>query len=105
MIGYDPDLKVLDVPAITDQSNELKTPGFVLFDTLGSRIKTGPVGKTFKDDGPLDMISSDFEKTFRIKGLFALGSTFVADSNLIGSEATALQLASRQINLEKFLLA
>ena len=99
MIGYDPDLKVLDVPAINDQSNELKTPGFVLFDTLGSRIKTGPVGKTFKDDGPLDMISSDFEKTFRIKGLFALGSTFVADSNLIGSEATALQLASRQINL------
>ena len=34
-----------DVPAINDQSNELKTPGFVLFDTLGSRIKTGPVGK------------------------------------------------------------
>ena len=99
MIGYDPDLKVLDVPAINDQSNELKTPGFVLFDTLGSRIKTGPVGQTFKADGPLDMISSDFEKTFRIKGLFALGSTFVADSNLIGSEATALQLASRQINL------
>ena len=99
MIGYDPDLKVLDVPAINDQSNELKTPGFVLFDTLGSRIKTGPVSQTFKADGPLDMISSDFEKTFRIKGLFALGSTFVADSNLIGSEATALQLASRQINL------
>ena len=99
MIGYDPDLKVLDVPAINDQSDKLKTPGFVLFDTLGSRIKTGPVGQTFKAGGPLDMISSDFEKTFRIKGLFSLGSTFVADSNLIGSDATALQLASRQINL------
>ena len=99
MIGYDPDLRVLDVPAINDQSDKLKTPGFVLFDTLGSRIKTGPVGQTFKAGGPLDMISSDFEKTFRIKGLFSLGSTFVADSNLIGSDATALQLASRQINL------
>ena len=99
MIGYDPDLRVLDVPAINDQSDKLKTPGFVLFDTLGSRIKTGPVGQTFKSGGPLDMISSDFEKTFRIKGLFSLGSTFVADSNLIGSDATALQLASRQINL------
>ena len=99
MIGYDPDLRVLDVPAINDQSDKLKTPGFVLFDTLGSRIKTGPVGQTFKAGGPLDMISSDFEKTFRIKGLFSLGSTFVADSNLIGSDAMALQLASRQINL------
>ena len=98
MIGYDPDLKVLNVPSINDQRDRLKTPGFVLFDTLGSTIKTGPVGKTFKTDGPFDMVSSDFEKTFRIKGLFSLGSTFVADSNLIGSEATALQLASRQIN-------
>ena len=47
-------------------------------------------------------IGHDFvrlRKTFRIKGLFSLGSTFVADSNLIGSDATALQLASRQINL------
>lgn len=99
MIGYDPDLNVLNVPEINAQSNLLKTPGFVLFDTLGIAIKTGPVGKTFRSDGPLDMILSNFEKTFRIKGLFQLGSTFVADSNLIGSEATALQLASRQINL------
>ena len=72
MIGYDPDLKVLDVPAINEQSNELKTPGFVLFDTLGSRIKTGPVGQTFKADGPLDMISSDFEKTSESKGYLHL---------------------------------
>jgi len=99
MIGYDPDKKILNVPAINRQSDKLKTPGFVLFDTLGLTIKTGPVGSKFNTSGPFDMISSDFEKTFRIKGLFSLGSTFVADSNLIGSDATALQLASRQINL------
>jgi putative ABC transport system permease protein len=32
-------------------------------------------------------------------GLFKLGSTFVADSNLIASQATALELAFPQVNL------
>jgi putative ABC transport system permease protein len=32
-------------------------------------------------------------------GLFKLGSTFAADSNLISSDTTAIQLAFRQINL------
>jgi putative ABC transport system permease protein len=44
------------------------------------------------------MILSDFSKTFRVVGLFRLGSTFAADSNLISSDSTALQLAYKQIN-------
>lgn len=99
VIGYDPDERVLNVPAINAQSDLLKTPSFVLFDTLGNPAKTGPVPQTFDKDGPLDLILSDFTKSFRIMGLFRLGSTFAADSNLISSDATAIQLAFRQINL------
>lgn len=99
VIGYDPNERILDVPAINDQRDLIKTPNFVLFDKLGLSIKTGPVAKRFSADGPLDLILSNYSRSFRVTGLFELGSTFVADSNLITSQATALQLAFPQINL------
>lgn len=99
VIGYDPNETILDVPAINNQRDLIKTPNFVLFDKLGLSIKTGPVAKSFEADGPLDLILSNYSKSFRVTGLFALGSTFVADSNLITSQATALELAFPQINV------
>lgn len=99
VIGYDPNETILDVPAINNQRDLIKTPNFVLFDKLGLSIKTGPVAKSFEADGPLDLILSNYSKSFRVTGLFSLGSTFVADSNLITSQATALELAFPQINV------
>ena len=99
VIGFDPNQTILDVPAINDQRDLLKTPNFVLFDKLGLSIKTGPVAKQFSDDGPLELILSNYSRSFRVMGLFKLGSTFVADSNLIASQATALELACPQVTL------
>ena len=99
VIGFDPNETILDVPAINDQRDLLKTPNFVLFDELGLSIKTGPVAKQFSKEGPLELILSNFSQSFRVMGLFKLGSTFVADSNLIASQATALELAFPQVNL------
>lgn len=98
VIGYDPDETILDVPAINAQRDLIKTPNFVLFDKLGVKIKTGPVAQTFSSEGPLELILSNYSRSFRIMGLFELGSTFVADSNLITSQATALQLAFPQVS-------
>jgi putative ABC transport system permease protein len=69
----------------------------VLFDTLGNR-NTGPIAAAVQSNGQQELILSDFSKTFRVMGLFRLGSTFAADSNLISSDTTAIQLAYRQIN-------
>ena len=99
VIGFDPNETILDVPAINDQRDLLKTPNFVLFDELGLSIKTGPIAKQFSKGGPLELILSNFSQSFRVMGLFKLGSTFVADSNLIASQATALELAFPQVNL------
>ena len=99
VIGYDPDTTVLNVPEINNQRDLLKIPNFVLFDKLGLSIKTGPVAKQFSTDGPLELTLSNFSRSFRIMGLFKLGSTFVADSNLIASQATALDLAFPQVNV------
>ena len=97
LIGYDPDSKVLNLPDVKAQSELLKTPNYVLFDTLGNR-NTGPIAAAVKENGYQDLILADFSKTFRVMGLFRLGSTFAADSNLISSDSTAIQLAYRQIN-------
>ena len=97
VIGYNPDSAVLRLPEIMAQRDLLKTPNYVLFDTLGNR-NTGPVAAGFLSKGFQELILSDFSKTFRVVGLFKLGSTFAADSNLISSDTTAIELAYRQIN-------
>jgi len=97
LIGYDPESRVLNLPEVIEQRSLLKTPGYVLFDTLGNR-NTGPIGAAIKQNQYHELILSDFSKTFRAVGLFRLGSTFAADSNLISSDTTAIQLAFRQIN-------
>lgn len=97
LIGYDPDSRVLNLPEVIAQRDILKTPNYVLFDTLGNR-NTGPIAAAVKENGHQDLILSDFSKSFRVMGLFRLGSTFAADSNLISSDSTAIQLAYRQIN-------
>jgi putative ABC transport system permease protein len=88
---------VLNLPEVIAQRDILKTPDYVLFDTLGNR-NTGPIAAAVKENGYQDLILSDFSKSFRAMGLFRLGSTFAADSNLISSDSTAIQLAYRQIN-------
>ena len=98
LIGYDPDARVLNLPDLNKQAFLLKTPGFVLFDTLGNR-NTGPISAAVQANGSQFLTLSDLSKTFRVVGLFRLGSTFAADSNLVSSDSTAIQLAYRQINL------
>ena len=96
IIGYDPELKALNVDAINQQASKLKTTGYVLFDTKGNS-RTGPVAKAVEENGYQFMTLYNLSQTFRAVGLFGLGSTFAADSNLLTSSSTAIQLAN-QIN-------
>ena len=97
VIGFDPDQRVLNLQPVLDQSHLLKIPNYALFDALGNR-NCGPIAAAIEANGHQDLILSDFSKTFRSVGLFKLGSTFAADSNLVTSDSTAIQLAYRQIN-------
>jgi len=98
LIGFDPSKNIVNVPEVKDQLDKLKTPGYVLFDRMGNK-NTGPVAKRASSNGAQDLVLSDLSNTFRAVGLFSLGSTFAADSNLLASDTTTIQLASRQINL------
>lgn len=97
LIGFDPNQQILDLAPVREQIDRIRTPGYVLFDAAGNS-NTGPVAAAVKAQGSQTMILSDYSKTFRVVGLFRLGSTFAADSNLISSDTTALQLAYKQIN-------
>lgn len=97
LIGFDPATNVLKLPEVTAQLDKLRIPNYVLFDARGNR-NTGPVAPVVQRNGYQEMLLSDFSKTFRIVGLFKLGSIFAADSNLVSSDSTAINLAYRQIN-------
>lgn len=94
IIGYDPGAKALNVDAINEQSDKLKTAGYALFDTEGNS-RTGPVAKAIKENGYQFLTLYNLTQTFRTVGLFGLGSTFAADSNIITSPGTAIQLADQ----------
>lgn len=98
VIGFDPANQIFNLPEVNEQLDKIKTPGFVLFDTLGNK-NTGPIAAAVKRNGAQYLSLSDFSRQFRAVGLFRLGSTFAADSNIVASDTTAIQLAFRQINL------
>lgn len=97
LIGFDPGSRLLNLPEVNSQLDKIRIPNYVLFDARGNR-NTGPVAAEVNRQGNQDMLLSDFSKTFRVVGLFKLGSIFAADSNLISSDSTAINLAFRQIN-------
>lgn len=97
LIGFNPEADIFNIPEIKLQIPKIKIPGYVLFDELGNK-NTGPIAKAVKKNGSQELILSDFTKTYRAVGLFRMGSTFAADSNIISSDTTVIQLASRQIN-------
>lgn len=97
LIGFDPGSRLLNLPEVNSQLDKIRIPNYVLFDARGNR-NTGPVAAEVSRQGNQDMLLSDFSKTFRVVGLFKLGSIFAADSNLISSDSTAINLAFRQIN-------
>jgi putative ABC transport system permease protein len=98
LIGFAPNEKIFNSDSINDQLDKLKVPGDVLFDQLGNK-NTGPIAQSITENGSQELITSDYSRQFKAVGLFKLGSTFAADSNLVASDTTTLQLASRQINL------
>lgn len=98
VIGFNPNSPIFKLKEVSEQIDKIKTPGFTLFDTLGNN-NTGPIASAVESNGSQYLTLSDLSREFRVVGLFKLGSTFAADSNLITSDTTAIQLAFRQINL------
>jgi putative ABC transport system permease protein len=93
VLGFDPNAPAFNLPQVNQQLDKLKLPDVVLFDR-GARGQYADVidqverGKsvTAEADG----------RTLTISGLFTIGASFGADTNLMVSDQTFLRLFPRQ---------
>ncbi|MBK8091500.1 MAG: ABC transporter permease [Verrucomicrobiaceae bacterium] len=82
VIGFDPNTEALQLPDIRHHQSVLQLPRTLVFDT-GSRAEYGPVAEEVRSGRELlvELQKQDFE----VVGLTQLGSSFVADGNVIVS--------------------
>jgi putative ABC transport system permease protein len=95
--GIEPSQPAFNLPEVRQQADELKLLNRALFDKAGGLPKLGDVPTLLKKDNPLSVQVNDFE--IQIVGLFALGSSFAAEGNIITSDSTFLRIfPDRQAN-------
>ncbi|BAY49695.1 ABC-transporter DevC family protein [Scytonema sp. HK-05] len=88
--GIDPNQSVLNFPEVNQHLEELKLLNRALFDKAARLPKLGDVPTLLKKENPLSVQVNNLE--IQIVGLFALGSSFAAEGNLITSDSTFLRL-------------
>lgn len=82
VIGLDPEKQPLRLPGLTAHAAALQQPGKLLFDS-GSRSEYGPVVETVRSG---DVVTVELQQhDHEVIGLTRLGSSFVADGNVIVS--------------------
>lgn len=91
--GIDPASSAFKSAEVIQNLDHLKLLGQVLFDQAG-RPEYGAIAEQFKKTGSVETELNS--KVVSVKGLFAKGSSFAADGNVITSDSTFLQLFKRQ---------
>jgi putative ABC transport system permease protein len=85
IIGLNPMKRPLVLPGVVDHLEDLKVTGNILFDR-DSRPMYGPVATTYEAFSSLQMEVESHRCD--VKGLFGLGTSFIAYGNIITSDAT-----------------
>ena len=96
VIGFEPGKPVMKLPGVVANTDKMKIPNVVLFDS-NSRPEFGPIAKKFEQEKREQIIevfpfNSLKGSRFRVGGLFKLGPSFGVDGNLIVSDTTFLQI-------------
>lgn len=89
VISWDPAKQAFTDEEIESQRWKLKREGVALYDRL-SRPELGPFVQEVEQDG--EAVTEVAHRRVIIEGLFSMAPTFVADGNLLTSEATFLPL-------------
>jgi putative ABC transport system permease protein len=87
--GVEPNAASFALPGLTQNADELKLLNQVLFDQAG-RPEYGAIPALFQQQGGVDAELN--RQTVQVAGLFTMGSSFVADGNIITSDSTFLKL-------------
>jgi putative ABC transport system permease protein len=89
VIGMDPERNGLLLPGLATKLQELRLPDTMLFDS-GSRPEFGPVVRDFESGR--EIVTELQQRDTKLIGLTRLGTSFVADGNVIVSELNFLRL-------------
>lgn len=87
--GVEPNAPSFALPGLMQNAEELKLLNQVLFDQAG-RPEYGAIPTLFQQQGRIDAELN--RQTVQVAGLFTMGSSFVADGNIITSDSTFLKL-------------
>lgn len=87
--GVEPDAPSFALPELQQNLGQTKLLNHVLFDR-GGRPEYGAIAQTVQTQGSLTTELN--RQTIQVSGLFTLGTSFVADGNVIMSDSTFLKL-------------
>jgi putative ABC transport system permease protein len=89
--GVEPTLPSFDLPGLPQNADALKQLNQVLFDQA-SRPEYGPIPALIQQQSTVEAELN--RQTVQVAGLFTMGSSFVADGNIITSDSTFLKIYS-----------
>lgn len=87
--GVEPDAPSFQIPELNSNANSLKLLNQVWFDRAG-RPEYGTIPALVQQQGIIDAELN--RQTVQVAGLFTMGSSFVADGNVLTSDSTFLKL-------------
>jgi putative ABC transport system permease protein len=90
IFGFDPGSPAFKLPEINQHVDDLKQVNHVLFDA-GSRPEFGNIPEMLKQSAVVETEMNN-GVLVKVKGLFQLGVSFVADGNVVASDTTFLQV-------------
>jgi putative ABC transport system permease protein len=89
IIGFNPHVASLNAPGVNENLEKIRIPGLVLFDSV-RRPEFGPVTESMQQNGRV--VTEVSGHRVEIVGTFQLGTSFVADGNLLMSDETFLRI-------------
>lgn len=93
VIGFNPEVKALNLPEVVSQQSLTKLPDTMLFD----RAARGEYKETFAQLDAGKQVKTEIDRrTITIAGLFKVGASFIADGTLITSDQNFLRLFPRR---------
>jgi putative ABC transport system permease protein len=100
IVGFEPSRRVLDLPEVNDQMARTAAAGVVLFDRH-SRPEFGDVERWMAERGVV--VTEASGRRTEVRGLFTLGTSFLADGNIVTSDMNFFHLVPhRQSGIPDF---
>ncbi|WP_042892206.1 hypothetical protein, partial [Anaplasma marginale] len=87
--GINPKYRTFNLPGVEQNIEKLKFPDTVLFDEL-SRKDFGPIAVEYRQGN--NVVTEVSGRKIQVGGLFALGTSFGADGNMVTSDINFLRL-------------